>query len=158
MSHTDHTTTTAPAHRLAQWGRTPSGRSPLPGALAIGIVISGGIALAGALLQRDWVFGILLLDATITPACLMGWAVVVDRSSIPGAPHHPEQAVESSWYDRATRGAFHDLLIVIGVFSLALAVVPAFHDVSALTALCLVTAFAALDTGIRYQLLKGRES
>lgn len=59
---------------------------------------------AGAMALNGLVFGLLLT-----------WLALVDRHSIRGAATSPEESIEGRWYEKATSGAFHDTLIVVGL-------------------------------------------
>lgn len=83
---------------------------------------------------------------------MLGWALVVDRGALTGAVARPEEFVESSWYDKAALGAFHDLLIMIGLLVMALSIVPMWRDVPVLIVLLALWIGVAVDVFIRYRL------
>lgn len=58
-----------------------------------------------------WVAAIVTL-----PACSgLVWALLVDRSTLAGAPEDPESSVEGSWYDKAAASTFHVLIATLGL-------------------------------------------
>ena len=59
---------------------------------------------AGAMALNGLLFGLLLT-----------WLALVDRHSIRGADTNPEESIEGRWYEKATSGAFHDTLVVVGL-------------------------------------------
>ncbi|MBE7370396.1 hypothetical protein [Dermacoccus barathri] len=144
------------------WGTTRSGRSPWPGAIGIGVavaVVLGLAAWAFASGTNGVVYGIVLAAASFMPGLALGWILVVDRRTVKGAVRNPEESIEAQWYDRATRGTFHDLLVVMGLTAMALSVVPQWRDgLTASDALVACMVFAAADVSARYLLTKRRES
>ncbi|WP_322612852.1 hypothetical protein [Dermacoccus abyssi] len=144
------------------WGTTRSGRSPWPGAIGIGVavaVVLGLAAWAFASGTNGVVYGIVLAAASFMPGLALGWILVVDRRTVKGAVRNPEESIEAQWYDRATRGTFHDLLVVMGLTAMALSVVPQWRDgLTASDTLVACMVFAAADVSVRYLLTKRRES
>ena len=144
------------------WGSTRSGRSPWPGAIGIGVAVAAVLGLtvwAFASGTSGVVYGIVLAAASFMPGLALGWILVVDRRTVKGAVRNPEESIEAQWYDRATRGTFHDLLVVMGLTAMALSVVPQWRDeLTASDALLACMVFAAADVSARYLLTKRRES
>lgn len=144
------------------WGTTRSGRSPWPGAIGIGVAVAVVLGLtvwAFASGTNGVVYGIVLAAASFMPGLALGWILVVDRRTVKGAVRNPEESIEAQWYDRATRGTFHDLLVVMGLTAMALSVVPQWRDeLTASDALLACMVFAAADVSARYLLTKRRES
>ena len=143
------------------WGSTRSGRSPWPGAIGIGVAVAAVLGLtvwAFASGTNGLVYGI-VAATSFMPGLTLGWVLVVDRRTVEGAVRNPEESVEAQWYDRATRGTFHDLLAVMGLTAMALSVVPQWRDgLTASDALVACMVFAAADVSVRYLLIKRRES
>lgn len=144
------------------WGSTRSGRSPWPGAIGIGVALAAVLGLtvwAFASGTNGVIYGIVLAAASFMPGLALGWILVVDRRTVKGAVRNPEESIEAQWYDRATRGTFHDLLVVMGLTAMALSVVPQWRDeLTASEALLACMVFAAADVSARYLLTKRRES
>lgn len=84
------------------------------------------------------------------------WAVLVDRSTLRGAPKDPESSIEATWYSRAASGAFTDMIALLGV---GLFVFTVFIDLqmSVDNLLLIAILVAMLDFGIRYVAIKIRE-
>lgn len=80
----------------------------------------------------------------------------MDRSSIAGAASRPEESVESAWYDRAASGAFHDLIVMLGVGAAVFSIVPALQGVPAYWALLGLGLAAGTDMAVRYITLSRR--
>ena len=142
-------------------GRTRSGRSPLPGAIAIGVLLTAVVDAIAALTNHGaaaWQLPLVLTASSLPILTMLGWALVVDRRTIDGFTPRPEESVESRWYDKATRGSFHDLLTALGLATFALSVIPAAHQVPAYVALLVVLVFAGLDVAVRYQLAKRQDA
>lgn len=144
------------------WGTTCSGRSPWPGAIGIGVAVAAALGLAAwafASNTNGLVYGIVVAAMSFVPGLALGWVLVVDRRTVKGAVRNPEESVEAQWYDRATRGTFHDLLVVMGLTAMALSIVPQWRDgLTAPDALVACMVFAAADVSVRYLLVKRRES
>lgn len=84
------------------------------------------------------------------------WVVLVDRSTIAGAPAQPEESIESRWYDQAAQSTFHACLWAVG----AVGVVSVFWDfqVSAYWLTIGLGAFLAVAFAISYLFHKWHES
>ncbi|MDO5634682.1 MAG: hypothetical protein Q4G34_07410 [Micrococcus sp.] len=100
------------------------------------------------------------LLATLVAAGMVGtlsgvaWVFLVDADSLPGALRRPEDSVESGWLTRAQAGAHGSLLMVLGVGTFLVAVTGWRPDLT-LVGVGL-TIFTALDTTVRYLILKKR--
>lgn len=100
----------------------PKGIPALRLAAPIGLVAA---AIIGIALQATPIFThstmnawlrALLIGVCVTPASIaLVWAVVVDRSTVPGAIPNPEHSVEFTWYDQAAKDSFHLLLAGTGL-------------------------------------------
>lgn len=140
--------------RRSGWGRARFGGGVFALALAsltIGVVASGAIAWAFASLvvgERPWL-GFAIMLAGMLPVCtIAGWALLVDRSSLSGAVARPEESVEMVWYQRASSGAFGDILLVGGIGALGFSLAPVAAPIAIVLGALLV--FAMLDFGVRY--------
>jgi len=141
-----------------RWGRSRfggSGRTLIAGSIALGLVLSAGLGGLFAVLEptasRPLAFGV-GVAMTLPFSILLVWVLLVDRSTLAGAPDDPEASIESHWYDRAASGAFTDLIIVLGLGS----AVFSFLDLGVSTALVLGGLFviAAIDVAARYLIAK----
>ena len=144
--------------KKTRWGRARFGGGAVAlwsAALGIGLVFSAGLGGLFSWLGGD---GNPLLEFTVMAFCTLpvtsafGWGMLVDRSTLAGAPDKPEESVESAWYDKAASGAFGDILLVGGLGSVAFTFTRLEADPS-LALACLVT-FAMLDFAARYLWLK----
>ena len=143
------------------FGRTRSGRSPWPGALLIGVALTGVVAGIAALTndgERSWLLPLLLTASCLPMLTMLGWSLLVDRNSLKGSIANPDESIESTWYDAATRGCFHDILIVAGLTLTAVSIVPALHGLSAQAALSALSLFIAADVVVRYVIAKHRDA
>lgn len=145
----------------SKWGRTRFGGSP---ALLIVLSVLGGLILSAAIAWLIWQFGpdavvqrkalaavvagLVMLPATFA----LCWVIMLDRDTLAGAVKDPDSSIEGKWYDKAAFGAFHDLIAVCGLGAMALSLLPI--DVVPAMALCGVVMFAAVDTTVRYLLIK----
>ncbi|MDX2341397.1 hypothetical protein NJC10_06915 [Micrococcus sp. M4NT] len=157
----------AAAAPRSRWGRS----AKLGGGTGrlIGMSLAGGIVLAALIGAAAWWLGPLagdpdpgrpwLVAALITASCLpvgfvLVWALLVDRDTLEGAVRHPEQSIESQWYDKAATGAFHDLLVVLGLGTFVVTMTRWEAELG-LVGACLV-AFMMLDVAARYLVQKRR--
>lgn len=106
----------------SRWGRSRFGWG---GGTLIAASTTGGAVVSSALgwLARTFVGGqeqpwlLFTVVAVVTlPISAVGiWALLVDRSTIAGAVEDPDESVESRWYDKAATGAFHVLIVTLGL-------------------------------------------
>jgi hypothetical protein len=96
--------------------RVPAMRIALPVgislALAVGLVRVTVINPDG---QYEWVGGIILAAFLSVPSIGLAWVAVVDKRTLPGAVPDADNSVESSWYIRSARDAFHAILVCCGL-------------------------------------------
>lgn len=153
----DHETTTGAASTDVRtgWGRVRFGRRRLPalwaaapiGAL-IAAAIGGVMALTGGAGPEPMVGALAVSLITVWP-CIGGvWLLLVDRETLRGATANPEQSIESRWYERASSGAFSDVLLIVGIGTAVIAV--AGIEVPALLALSAVIVVAMASVAVRY--------
>lgn len=120
------------------------------GALAAVLTAAVG-ALAAWRANTEPQLTFVVFAATTAPVAFMAaWLILaIDDNS---APTHPDDTVESIWLQRASAGAFTDLLLAMG---LALAV----QNILAAPPVPLVVfvALAMADVALRYGLLRRRE-
>lgn len=142
----------------SRWGRARFGRGTaalIGTSLGIGALLS---AVAG------WTFSALsgseqpllalavMFICTLPVTTALGWAILVDRSSLKGAIERPDDSIESAWYEKAASGTFGDVLLVGGLGATAFALLNIEAQVS--WSLAAVVAFAMLDFTVRFLWLK----
>ncbi|MFZ1911426.1 MAG: hypothetical protein WAU30_03595 [Propionicimonas sp.] len=81
----------------------------------------------------------------------LGWAILVDWSSIAGSVERPEESVESRWLERASQGALMDGFAMIG---LGAGGAITRVDVAADLVLIGLWVLLSLDLGVRYLVLR----
>ena len=105
-----------------KWGRSRFGGSP--GALIAISLVAGAPLAAGvgwlAMLAESghpspWLIFWVTAIVTWPLGAGLVWALLVDRSTLSGAPDDPDSSVESRWYDKAAAGAFHVLIVSLGL-------------------------------------------
>ncbi|WP_405372380.1 MULTISPECIES: hypothetical protein [unclassified Microbacterium] len=129
-------------------GRWPALWTALPFGLLLAIG-AGAIAVATGVAGPRPVFGgIAFVFVMLWPCTGLVWAFLVDRNTLRGTTPHPEQSIESAWYDRAAAGAFSDILLVVGLSTTAVAL--SGIEVPTSLALAGVVVFAMGAFGIRY--------
>ncbi|MDY6055876.1 hypothetical protein [Micrococcus sp.] len=166
-TQTPRTTTNPHRDARSRWGRSArlgggTGRliavSLLLGTLLAALV--GVVTYALATLQghadpaHPRLLGLLLAASTLLPAAALVWALLVDRGTVRGAVRDPEESVENRWYEKATSGAFHDLLVLLGLGSVAVAV--ADWEIPTRAVGVTLILFMAASVAVRYLLLKRR--
>ncbi|WP_104091474.1 hypothetical protein [Arthrobacter sp. GMC3] len=119
--------------------------------IGIGAITSAGLGWLFLLLgdvERPVLAFTITLASTLPVTTALGWAVLVDRSTLKGAIEKPDDSIESSWYQKAAVGAFGDILIIGGLG----AAVFAFTKIEAPISWCLaaVVLFAMVDFAGRY--------
>ena len=141
-----------------RWGATRSGRRGLAlwaPSLVIGLAVAavlGGIAWAVNPAPNPALLGIVIAAASLPIGTVLGWVLLVDRTSLEGAVARPEESVESVWLDRAMAGALPDAMAAIGLAAGAIAV--SGKDVPAGAVLIVLWFLVALDVAARYLLLR----
>lgn len=143
-----------------RWGRTRTGGSVWPPALAVGLVVTAamaGLARLGATPGHPWELPLIVAAGALPVGVMLGWALVVDRRTVAGAVDRPEESAEGRWLDRAHEGAFRDVLVVAGLALPVLLWVPALRDVRGTTVLTVLLVGSMLDTLVRYQVIARRE-
>lgn len=140
------------------WGRARFGGSSttlLLVSLTIGALVSaglGGLFLVLGNTANPLLAFCLVVVATLPVTAVLGWAVLVDRSTLAGAIDKPDDSIESAWYDKAASGAFGDILIVGGLSAGGLGL--ARIEAPLTWALSALVLFAMLDFAVRYLWLK----
>ncbi|MCS4484476.1 hypothetical protein NXS08_03100 [Gleimia sp. 6138-11-ORH1] len=105
------------------WGQVKFGKKPRKAAITIALpagLFSATIlsALATYLMPRYdiWWQSILIYLIMLTPIAVAGaWALLVDRSTLPGAVRNPEESVEQAWAKTAALNAFTTNVILISI-------------------------------------------
>lgn len=137
-----------------RWGKARFGGSSaalLGISLGIGVVVSAGLGWSFSLLgdvERPVPVFTLMTVSTLPVTTALGWAVLVDRTTILGAIEKPDDSIESVWYEKAAGGVFGDILLVGGLGAAAFA----FTKIEAPISWCLaaVVLFAMLDFAARF--------
>ena len=145
----------------SRWGRVRFGRgraSAMAPAIPLGIGVAAVIAALSVLLgfaaEIPWVGAFSLTFALAGPMIGLVWALCVDRSTLRGALDRPEESVESVWYDKATQGAFHDVLLVSGLALAGLMITGT--RVQGTVVLLGVLAVCVVSAGTRYLISRQR--
>ena len=106
----------------SRWGRSRfggGGGTLIAASLALGAVLASGIGWVSMALESGhqdpwllfWVGAIVALPASAG----LVWALLVDRSTLAGAPADPDASVEARWYEKAAAGSFHVLIASLGL-------------------------------------------
>ena len=111
----------APAR--SKWGRSRFGGSPttlIVTSLAIGTVLALITAWLISLTKPNyqgpgWLIYVICMVVLLPVAAAAAWALLVNRSTLAGAPDDPDSSVEAGWYNKAATGAFHTLISSLGI-------------------------------------------
>lgn len=103
--------------------------------------------------ESPWAAFSVFATCMLAPMAMLGWFVFVSRYIVTTEPH-AEEGVEHRWYERATSGAFHDIITMAGIAVLVMSI--ARFEVAGSTVLLWLLILAALDVVVRYQVLKRR--
>ncbi|MGH3653860.1 hypothetical protein [Glutamicibacter sp.] len=145
----------------SKWGRSRFGGSS---ALLIFLSLSGGLMLSAALALVWWMFGaeadqqrrilagVVFAVLMLPAASALCWVFMLDRDTLAGAVSDPDSSIEGKWYEKAVFGAFHDLIAICGLGALALGILRI--DVDPVTMLVGVVVLAAVDTVVRYLVIR----
>ena len=104
-----------------RWGKARFGGGSaalLSISLGIGAIASAGLGWLFQLLgdaERPVLAFTLMAVSTLPVTTALGWAALVDRSTLMGAIEKPDDSIESVWYEKAAGGAFGDILLVGGL-------------------------------------------
>lgn len=142
----------------SRWGRARFGGGT---AALIGVSLGAGVllsAIAGGAFsafsgsdQPILAFAVMSI-CTLPVTTALGWAILVDRSSVTGSIERPDDSIESAWYEKAASGTFGDVLLVAGLGAAAFAFLHIEAQVS--WSLAAVVLFAMLDFTARFLWLK----
>lgn len=138
----------------SRWGATKTGRRGLGlwgPAVAIGVLAAGVVAGLTFALSPSETPGLLAVVTGVTTlpvGAALGWAVLVDRTSITGAVERPEESVESRWLEQASFGALFDGFAMIGLGAGAIAITGV--EVAADVVLIALWVLLTVDVGVRY--------
>lgn len=121
----------------------------------LGVIAYGLAALAPDVdPRRAPLIGLVLAVIVLPMAAAVGWVLLVDRDTVRGAVRNTEDTVEGRWYEKATSGAFHDLLVVVGLGTFAMSLAGWDPEVGTVGAALILA--MALSAAVRYLLLKRR--
>ncbi len=138
-----------------------SDRSAARRALAVewvvGLLIAAALGLGVAVTRPDqfWLVLGVFTACFLAPCIALAWLVLGRGRALQPDPR-AEENVESRWMDKAAAGALMDLLPAAGITAGAVSLFEL--DLSADTALVGVVAFALVDGGLRFAVLRRRES
>lgn len=119
--------------------------------MAIGVLAAGVVAGLTFALSPSETPGLLAVVTGVTTlpvGAALGWAVLVDRTSITGAVERPEESVESRWLEQASFGALFDGFAMIGLGAGAIAITGV--EVAADVVLIALWVLLTVDVGVRY--------
>ena len=122
------------------------------GAVTLGVAASAALGYAATLLRpSDGALAVVAIFMALTAPALIGIAWIL---LVPVEPEyrHGEDTVERAWYRQAVYGAFHDLLITLGLTLAALSVGRV--EVAGTTMLIVILVALAADVAVRYQRAK----
>ncbi|MBH5299845.1 hypothetical protein [Corynebacterium silvaticum] len=88
-------------------------------AVVVGMLLAIGTAVFRVVSnppgEYRWVAVMILAACLAGPLIGLVWVLIVDRSSLPGATAHPEQAVEHHWHSLAATNTFLITVAAAGI-------------------------------------------
>ncbi len=149
------------AQARTKWGRAKVGRGQIPAmkiAIPCGLMLGSALGMvavwAGIAGPNPLIGGAAFVLCFAVPATMLVWALLVDRSTLQGAPNQPEESIESGWYQRAAAGTQTDVIMAAVIGVLVLSLVPSGSSVDPRFVLGGVIGVSFLSFAIRYQLLR----
>lgn len=113
-------------------------------------------AIASMFYNENRVLGFVIFAAcTAGTFFALGWVLFVSTYTVAEDPH-AEDNIEHRWYDKATSGAFHDILTTCGVALVVLTITRI--DVSGVSVLLLLLILAMISCAVRFWAAKRRDS
>lgn len=155
--------TSAQVEPRSRWGRSRfggSGGTLIAVSLGLGAILASGIGWLSMVLesghQNPWLIFWAGAIVSLPASAGLAWVLLVDRSTLAGAPADPDASVEARWYEKAAVGAFHVLIASLGLG----AAVVTFLKVSIHPGLLLGAYFslAAFAFAVIYQFAKRTDS
>lgn len=125
-------------------------------AITVGVVLAAALGAVAALVRGGdyWLVAGIFALCLLGPPTGFGWLGFLGLDG--PEEEHSEESIERRWLERATSGAFLDVLLTT---SLALGIVSIFDlTVEGMDVLLAVVALSMLDSVIRYLVLSRRES
>lgn len=133
----------------------PAGAYVRAGLLALVTSATAGGVAGWAHGERFWLVAGVFAACTLGPAIAMGWLVFVSGHVVE-PDSHVEDSVESRWMERATAGAFVDVVIAAGVALTLTSLLDL--DVPGRLVLLALLGGAGADTVLRFRVLSLREA
>lgn len=138
------------------WGRVRFESGPRMSALAfafpVGLLAAAALSVLTAFVlprYEVWWQSALIYLTMLLPVSVAGvWALVIDRSSLPGAVRNPEVSVEHAWAKTAAFNAFIAMTIFMSI-TLTVAVITEYHVVA--NTLLVAVLGQALTFAVAYQ-------
>lgn len=123
----------------------------------VGLLIALGIGVVAALLRSEqfWLVLVVFTACSLAPSLGLSWLLVGRGRSVQPDPRG-EENVETRWFEKATSGALLDVLMAIGVLAGAISLLGL--DLPADAVLLGLWFFAVADAGVRFAVLRRRES
>lgn len=124
--------------------------------LLIGLILSGSVGYLAATLRDEpfWRSMTVFTLCTLPVMTILAWTLLVDRSSLSGFLRTPEESVETHWYTSAATGAFHDILLTLGITVTVLSITG--YEIDGALLGTGVLLLAMLDSLARYLLAQRR--
>ncbi|MBD2762522.1 MULTISPECIES: hypothetical protein [unclassified Candidatus Sulfotelmatobacter] len=145
----------ATATRSRTGGKAPLSAYVLSVLMALVLASLVG-AIASVFYDENRVLGFVIFAAcSVGTFFVLGWVLFVSTYTVAEDPH-AEDNIEHRWYDRATSGAFHDILTTAGI---ALVVVTITRiEVSGVSVLLLLLILAMISCAVRFWAARRRDS
>ncbi|MEX5273159.1 hypothetical protein RF638_04305 [Kocuria sp. CPCC 205235] len=137
-----------------------TGKAPLSAyvlSIVMALVLASIVgAIASVFYDENRLLGFVIFSAcTAGTFFALGWVLFVSKYTVE-EDAHAEDNIEHRWYDKATSGAFHDIITTAGIALFALSVTRL--EVSGTAVLILLLTLAMASFGLRFWAAKRRDS
>lgn len=113
-------------------------------------------AVASVFYSENRVLGFVIFAAcTVGTFFALGWVLFVSQYTVVEDPH-AEDNIEHRWYDKATSGAFHDILTTGGIALVVLSITRV--EISGVSVLLVLLILAMISVAVRFWAARRRDS
>ncbi|WP_143469951.1 hypothetical protein [Kocuria sp. WRN011] len=137
-----------------------AGKAPLSAyvlSIVMALVLASIVgAIASVFYDENRLLGFVIFSAcTAGTFFALGWVLFVSKYTVE-EDAHAEDNIEHRWYDKATSGAFHDIITTAGIALFALAITRL--EVSGMVVLTLILVLAVVSFAVRFWVARRRDS
>lgn len=104
--------------------------------------------------ENRWLAFVIFAVCTAGTFFALGWVLFVSKYTVE-SDEHAEDNIEHRWYEKATSGAFHDIITTAGIAVFVLSITRL--EVSGVTVLMLILVLAVVSFAVRFWVAKRRD-